>query len=470
MSQIDFAIRARRVVTPQSVAPACLHVREGQISAVKSFDNYPAGCQLIEVADGAVLMPGLVDTHVHINEPGRTDWEGFATATQAAVAGGVTTLVDMPLNSIPPTTTLEGFQTKLAAARDQCHVDVGFWGGVVPRNTLELAKLWDAGVVGFKCFLVHSGVDEFPNVTEEDLREAMPELARLGAVLIVHAELPGPISRAGIPAGHEFEATDAGKKETDRNGCPTSYETFLKSRPRAAENEAIALMIRLGRETKAKVHIVHHSSADALGLLQNARAEGLEITAETCPHYLYFAAEDIPSRATEFKCCPPIRERENCEQLWQALNNGVIDMIVSDHSPCPPDMKRREEGDFLQAWGGISSLQLRLPVVWSEARRRGHSISDLAKWLCRAPANLVGLGRQKGAIAAGHDADFVIWDPDEEFSVTADMIRHRHKLTPYNGERLRGVVQTTFLRGEKIYDHGDFIGGPKGRLLLRQQI
>ena len=470
MSEIDFAIRARRLVTPQSVEPACVHVQDGRISAVTSFDSYPAGCKLIEVGDHAVLMPGLVDTHVHINEPGRTDWEGFATATRAAAAGGVTTLVDMPLNSIPPTTTVEGFQTKLAAARDQCHVDVGFWGGVVPGNTAELAKLWDAGVVGFKCFLIHSGVDEFPNVNEEELREAMPQLARMGAVLIVHAELPGPISRTGIPACHDFDGTNVENKETDRNVCPTSYDTFLRSRPREAENEAIALMIRLGRETKAKVHIVHHSSADAIGLLRDARAEGLTVTAETCPHYLHFAAEDIPDRATEFKCCPPIRERDNREQLWQALNDGVIDMIVSDHSPCPPELKSREEGDFMEAWGGISSLQLRLPVVWTEARQRGYTINDLANWLCNTPANLVGLDGRKGAIAAGYDADFVIWNPDDELMVSADMLQHRHKLTPYNGERLKGVVETTFLRGEKIYDRGEFKGEPIGRLLLRQQI
>ena len=470
MSEIDFAIRARRLVTPQSIEPACVHVHDGLITAVTSFDSYPAGCKLVEVGDDAVLMPGLVDTHVHINEPGRTDWEGFATATRAAAAGGVTTLIDMPLNSIPPTTTVEGFQTKLAVARDQCHVDVGFWGGVVPGNTSELAKLWDAGVVGFKCFLIHSGVDEFPNVNEEELHEAMPHLARMGAVLIVHAELPGPISRTGIPACHEVDGTETGNKETDRNVCPTSYDTFLRSRPRAAENEAVALMIRLARETRAKVHIVHHSSADAIALLRKARAERLGITAETCPHYLHFAAEDIPDRATEFKCCPPIRERDNREQLWQALNEGVIDMIVSDHSPCPPELKCREEGDFMQAWGGISSLQLRLPVVWTEARQRGHTINDLANWLCAAPANLVGLGRNKGTISPGSDADFVIWNPDEELTVSAGMLQHRHKLTPYNGERLKGGVETTFLRGEKIYDRGEFKGKPVGRLLLRQQV
>jgi len=445
-------------------------VHEGRIRSIVPFDDPPGDGEVIEVDDAAVLMPGLVDSHVHINEPGRSDWEGFATATRAAAAGGVTTLVDMPLNSIPPTTTLAGFQRKLEAARNQCHVDVGFWGGVVPGNTAELSRLWEAGVVGFKCFLIHSGVDEFPNVTEDELREAMPVLASLGAVLIVHAELPGPINRTGIPAGPELAAggLDEMTTGTDRNVCPTSYQTFLDSRPRAAEDEAVALMIQLGRETGCRVHIVHHSSADSLDSLRDARAAGSQITAETCPHYLHFAAEDIPDRATEFKCCPPIRERENREQLWQALSDGVIDMVVSDHSPCPPELKRRDEGDFLLAWGGISSLQLRLPVMWTEASQRGHGIEDLARWLCRAPAALVGWEQRKGAIVIGHDADFVVWNPDEEFSVNAAVIQHRHKLTPYNNERLRGVVEKTFLRGDKIYDRGLFVGGPKGRRLKRQ--
>jgi len=445
-------------------------VHEGRIRSIVPFDDPPGDGEVIEVDDAAVLMPGLVDSHVHINEPGRSDWEGFATATRAAAAGGVTTLVDMPLNSIPPTTTLAGFQRKLEAARNQCHVDVGFWGGVVPGNTAELSRLWEAGVVGFKCFLIHSGVDEFPNVTEDELREAMPVLASLGAVLIVHAELPGPISRTGIPACPAIVegGVEETSERTDRNVCPTSYQTFLDSRPRAAEDEAVALMIQLGRETGCRVHIVHHSSADSLDSLRDARAAGSQITAETCPHYLHFAAEDIPDRATEFKCCPPIRERENREQLWQALSDGVIDMVVSDHSPCPPELKRRDEGDFLLAWGGISSLQLRLPVMWTEASQRGHGIEDLARWLCRAPAALVGWEQRKGAIVIGHDADFVVWNPDEEFSVNAAVIQHRHKLTPYNNERLRGVVEKTFLRGDKIYDRGLFVGGPKGRRLKRQ--
>ena len=445
----NLVIRGKRVVLPESVAPASIHIADDTIVSTASYENVPADCELIEAHDESLVMPGLVDTHVHINEPGRTEWEGFATATRAAAAGGVTTLVDMPLNSIPATTTVGGLQAKLAAARGQCHVDVGFWGGVVPGNTRELASLSEAGVVGFKCFLIHSGVDEFPNVTEDDLREALPELTRLGALLIVHAEVPGPISRTGIPA------------------CSTKYTTFLASRPRAAEDEAVALMIKLAREFGTRVHIVHHSSADSLSMLREAKAARLKITAETCPHYLTFAAEEIPDGATEFKCCPPIRERENREQLWSALGSGTLDMIVSDHSPCPPAMKLPETGDFLAAWGGISSLQLRLPVVWTDASRRGYSLEDVARWLCQAPAKLVGLENRKGVIAAGHDADLVIWNPAQQFTVAGTALHHRHKLTPYEGRILNGVVEKTFLRGRKIYDDGEFIGKPQGVLVLR---
>lgn len=445
----NLVIRGKRVVLPESVAPASIHIADDTIVSTTSYENVPADCELIEAHDESLVMPGLVDTHVHINEPGRTEWEGFATATRAAAAGGVTTLVDMPLNSIPATTTVGGLQAKLAAARGQCHVDVGFWGGVVPGNTRELASLSAAGVVGFKCFLIHSGVDEFPNVTEDDLREALPELTRLGALLIVHAEVPGPISRTGIPA------------------CSTKYTTFLASRPRAAEDEAVALMIKLAREFGTRVHIVHHSSADSLSMLRAAKAARLKITAETCPHYLTFAAEEIPDGATEFKCCPPIRERENREQLWSALGSGTLDMIVSDHSPCPPAMKLPETGDFLAAWGGISSLQLRLPVVWTDASRRGYSLADLARWLCQAPAKLVGLDNRKGVIAAGYDADLVIWNPAQQFTVAGTALHHRHKLTPYEGRILNGVVEKTFLRGRKIYDGGEFIGKPQGVLVLR---
>ena len=455
-------IRGRGVVLPESIAPASIHIRDGVIASVSSYEDVPAGCELVEADEESLLMPGVVDTHVHLNEPGRTQWEGFATATRAAAAGGVTTLVDMPLNSIPPTTTLAGLDEKLAAAHGQCYVDVGFWGGVVPGNTRELAALSKAGVVGFKCFLIHSGVDEFPNVTENDLREALPELTKLGALLIVHAEVPGPISRASILACPSSEET-----KRDSNVCPTFYQSFLASRPRAAENEAVALMIKLGREFGARVHIVHHSSADALPMLREAKASGLAITVETCPHYLTFAAEEIPDGATEFKCCPPIRERENREQLWSALGSGTIDMIVSDHSPCPPEMKLRESGDFLAAWGGISSLQLRLPAVWTEAQRRRYSLADLTRWLCSAPAKLVGLEGRKGLIAIGYDADLVIWNPAKQFRVDGEALHHRHKLTPYQDRVLRGFVEKTFLRGEKIYDEGELIAEPRGRLLTQ---
>jgi len=461
MAVSDLIIRGRRVVLPEAVAPASIHIEDGRITAVGAYDEVGPNCEVIEADEESVVMPGLVDTHVHINEPGRTNWEGFRTATLAAAAGGVTTLIDMPLNSIPPTTTLAGFKSKLQAARGNCHVDLGFWGGVVPGNTSEFAALLDAGVVGFKCFLVPSGVDEFPHVTEKHLREAMPELARLGALLIVHAELPGPIEMAALPCSQQSPDL------TVTNAGSTAYETFLASRPREAENQAIEMMIRLSREFDTRVHIVHLSSAEAVPMLRAAIASGVRITAETCPHYLYFAAEKIPEGATEFKCCPPIRERENREALWEALVHGILDVVVSDHSPCPSDMKLSESGDFLAAWGGISSLQLRLPVVWTEAYERGSSLVDISRWLCWAPARLVGLNTRKGAIAPGCDADIVIWNPKEEFKVEPDMLRHRHKLTPYQGETLRGVVQKTFLRGEKIYDEGKFGRVPQGLFVLR---
>lgn len=450
MHPVELVIRGRRVVTEHGIEPASVHVTRSYISSISIYEDVPAGAELIEAFD-SIVMPGLVDTHVHVNEPGRSDWEGFETATRAAAAGGVTTIVDMPLNSIPATTTLTGLKTKLGAARDKLHVDVAFWGGVVPGNTAELAKLWDAGVVGFKCFLIHSGVDEFPNVTETDLRDAMPQLARLGALLIVHAELPGPVEA---------------RCQSIASAPSRSYQTFLDSRPRAAENEAIALMIRLCRETGCRIHIVHHSCADALPMLRNARAFGLPITAETCPHYLHFAAEDVADGATEFKCCPPIRERENRERLWDALKDGTIDLVVSDHSPCPPDIKLRDQGDFMKAWGGISSLQLRLPIIWTDASARGGTIQHLTKWLCSEPARQVGLHNLKGAIKDGYDADIVIWNSDREFKVEPAMLHHRHKLSPYNGEVLRGVIEKTFVRGRMVYDGGEF-SGPFGRIVKR---
>ena len=452
MPHFDLVIRGRRVLFQNELIPASILLNAGRIAAVTSFEEVPTDCKIVEAGEGSIVMPGLVDSHVHVNEPGRTEWEGFATATRAAAAGGVTTIVDMPLNCIPATTTVDAFKTKLAAARGKLMVDAAFWGGVVPGNASELADLWDAGVIGFKCFLVHSGVDEFPNVTETDLREAMPELARLGAMLIVHAELPGPIDSACC--------------QSPGDAADRSYETFLNSRPRAAENEAVELMIRLSRDTGCRIHIVHHSSADALASLREAKADGVQLTVETCPHYLHLAAENIPDGATEFKCCPPIRERANREQLWEALREGTIDMVVSDHSPCPPDMKLREQGDFMKAWGGISSLQLRLPLMWTEANARGFTVNQLAEWLCAAPARQVGLTPAKGSISVGGDADIVIWNPEREFLVTPEVIHHRHKLTPYAGETLRGAVEKTFLHGQMVYDGGQF-SEPQGRPLFR---
>lgn len=447
-------IRSTRVVTPSGVKPAGICIRQGRIIEVRPYGKNQAGEMLIDAGD-SVVMPGLVDSHVHVNEPGRTEWEGFATATRAAAAGGVTTLIDMPLNSIPPTTTVEGLRVKREAATSQCWVDVGFWGGAIPGNQLQLEPMLREGVCGFKCFLVHSGVDEFPNVNAEELETAMRELGRLGGTLLAHAELPGPIEAA---AAHLPFAP-----------APGSYARYLHSRPRQAENQAIELLIQLSRSTGCKVHIVHLSSSDAIAALQQAKQVGLPVTAETCAHYLRFAAEEIPPGATEYKCAPPIRERGNRELLWAGLLDGSIDMIVSDHSPCTPDLKRAESGDFMAAWGGISSVQFGLPVVWTEARRRGVSIEQLAKWMCASPARLAGLDRRKGAIAPGFDADLVVWNPEDSFTVTTERIQHRHHVTPYLGCELYGVVEHTLVRGQVVYDCGAFNEEPAGRLLTRDR-
>ena len=448
----DLVIRGRRVVTPDAIGPAAVHIRDGVISSVSSYDDVPVGAQLYD-AGHHLVMPGLVDTHVHINEPGRTHWEGFETATRAAAAGGVTTLVDMPLNSIPATTSVAAFHEKRAAAEGILWVDVGFWGGVVPGNASEIRGLADAGVFGFKCFFVPSGVDEFWHVTESDLRQALPVLSELGAVLLVHAELPGPIERASAAACTA--------------SAPNRHSAWLASRPRQAENDAIALLMRLAREFKARVHVVHLSSSEALPILREAKQSGLPITAETCPHFLTFAAEEIPDGATQYKCAPPIRERENREELWAALGEGLIDLVATDHSPCPPEIKCGGTGDFLKAWGGISSLQLGLPVMWTQLQKRGYSINHLVKWMCRAPAQLAGLAERKGSIAVGFDADLVVWKPEESFRVEPAQLQHRHKLTPYAGQLLHGVVETTFVRGKKSYDRGEFSSTPTGTILQR---
>jgi allantoinase len=445
-------VRGNRVITSDGERSASIHIRGGVIQKISGFSDVSAITSIYEAGDLAV-MPGLVDTHVHINEPGRTEWEGFLTATQAAAAGGITTLIEMPLNSIPATTTLAAFQTKLAAAVGKCSVDTGFWGGVVPGNGHELRGLWEAGCFGFKCFLIDSGVPEFANVGEANLREALPILASIGALLLAHCELPGPIIESA--------------KHLPGDASRTSYGTWLALRPRVAENDAIDLLIRLGAEFEARVHVVHLSSADAIPRIQESRAAGRQLTVETCPHYLTFASEEIPERATQFKCAPPIREQENRERLWSGLREGVIDMIATDHSPCPPEMKRQGSGDFLDAWGGISSLQLSLPAVWTEAQRRGFSLTHLVRWLCEAPARLAGIAHQKGAIEPGCDADLVIWNPNAGFTVDPAQLHHRHKLTPYAGRNLMGIVEATFLRGMKIYERGNFCAAPAGKILLR---
>ena len=450
----DLIVRGRRVVTPEGERAAAIHIHDGIIARVASFEDILYGCPVYEAA-GLVVMPGVVDTHVHINEPGRTEWEGFSTATRAAAAGGITTLIEMPLNSIPATTSVRAFQDKLEATQGKLWVDTGFWGGVVPGNTFELGGLWEAGCFGFKCFLVESGVSEFGRVGESDLRAALPELARINAPLLAHAEVPGPIEEAA--------------KRRNPNDPGRRHQTWLESRPRAAENEAIELLLRLCTEHGARVHIVHLSSSDAIARIVSAKTAGAKVTVETCPHYLTFVSEEIPDRATQFKCAPPIRERENCECLWAALRNGAIDMVATDHSPCPPEMKQQERGDFFAAWGGIASLQLSVPAVWTEARARGFSVTHLARWLCEGPARLAGIAKKKGVIAADHDADLVIWNPDVAFHVDPAQLQHRHKLTPYAGRELLGIVEATFLGGRKIFERGAFCTGPAGQILLRSK-
>lgn len=435
-------------VTQDGVVPVLIAVANGKISGVHDLSEETAFADVPvhRLAPDEVLLPGLVDTHVHVNEPGRTHWEGFATATRAAAAGGVTTIVDMPLNSLPPTIDVGSLELKRAAAEGQCRVDVAFWGGVVPGNEPLRAGLLRAGVRGFKCFLADSGVPEFPPLDRAGLHRAAAQLADLGSLLLVHAEDPGYLAEASGP-GH------------------ADYAAFLRSRPPRAETSAIDAVIEVARDTGVRAHILHVSSADALELLAAARAEGLPVTAETCPHYLGLAAEDVPAGATEFKCCPPIRERANADQLWAGLLAGAIDCIVSDHSPCPPELKLRDTGDFAKAWGGIASLQLSLSVVWSHGRERGFQLADLVRSMAASPAELAGLVG-KGRIAVGCDADLVAFAPNASFVVEPGMLAHRHKLTPYAGRRLTGVVRRTWLRGRQIFGSGLLAGaGPVGQLL-----
>ena len=441
-------VRSRRVVFPNGVEAAALEIRDGRISAIHPFDYNAADAGIVDTGED-FLLPGLIDTHVHINEPGRTEWEGFRTATRAAAAGGYTTLVDMPLNNLPATTTVENFRLKQAAAQAQSSVDYGFWGGIAEDNADDIQALASAGVLGYKCFLVPPGIDGFTMVNRAQLEVAMPRIAKTGLVLLAHAELPGPIERATA----DLHAARCDWKR---------YATYLASRPDQAENDAIRLLIELSRKYGCRVHIVHLASAAALPDLRAARAEGLPITVETCPHYLHFCAEEIADGSTLHKCAPPIRSRANREGLWQALADGDIDLIATDHSPCPPEMKTRGDGSFLEAWGGIASLQLALSIVWTQARRRGVSINAIARWMSEQPAKLAGFDHRKGSIAVGNDADLVIFDPDAKQRVDATRLEHRHAITPYHGEELRGAVRATFVRGAKVFDRGQFADPPKG--------
>jgi allantoinase len=435
----DLIVRAERAVLPDGLARCAIAVRDGRIAAITGHDAELDTAAEVRLAADEVLLPGLVDSHVHVNEPGRTAWEGFATATAAAAAGGVTTIVDMPLNSIPATCDVAALAIKRARAAGRCAVDVGFWGGAVPGNLAELRPLHEAGVAGFKCFLLPSGVPEFPPLDQAGLLAAMAEIASFGGLLIAHAE-------------------DA---ETIREAPPgRAYRSFLDSRPAEAEGRAIGMLLAAARRTGCRTHVVHLSSAAALPLLAEARADGLAVTAETCPHYLSFAAEQIPDGATQFKCCPPIRDEANRELLWQGLADGLIDCVVSDHSPCSPELKRLDEGDFGAAWGGIASLQLGLPAVWTEARARDIPLAEVVGWLAERPAALAGLPG-KGKLAVGADADLCAFAPDEWFVVDPARLKHRHPVTPYAGRRLSGVVRGTWLRGVRITDR------PTGRLLNR---
>lgn len=439
-------LRSRNVVTPQGIRPATIHIRGEAIERVGEYDDLPEGAAVDDFGE-LTLMPGVVDSHVHVNEPGRTEWEGFQTATHAAAAGGVTTIVDMPLNSIPPTTSVSALEAKVHALRGKCRVDVALWGGAVPGNASQLRAMLDAGVQGFKCFLVDSGVPEFGHLDAGELEEALNALRGTGAPLLVHAEL--------------------GKHLHAPAGDPGSYASYLASRPQQAEDEAIALVYAHVRKSGTHGHIVHLSSANGLDTLRRARDTGVPLTAETTPHYLYFDAERVPDGATEFKCAPPIREHANREALWQGIDEGLLIAIVSDHSPCTPELKRMQEGDIARAWGGIASLQFGLAIVWTEAKRRGIAFERIIELMTSGPATLAGLGERKGKLAAGYDADIVIFDPEERFVVETALVQHRHKVTPYAGDTLTGVVKATFVRGHKVWQDGRHSGGSVGKWIRR---
>jgi allantoinase len=440
--ELDVLVRARRAVVEGREIPVAVGISAGRIATVAAYEDPSEAEAVVELLDDEVLLPGLVDTHVHVNEPGRTEWEGFETATRAAAAGGVTTIVDMPLNSIPPTTTVAALEEKQAAARDQTWVDVGFWGGAVPGNVAELSALHAAGVFGFKCFLLDSGVEEFPHLSPGELADALAETSRLGSLMLVHAEDAGLID--------------------DSRAHGTTYAGFLDSRPPAAEQRAIDLVIAAARRTGGRAHVVHLSAAEAIPALRAARAAGVDVSVETCPHYLTLEAGGIPDGATEFKCCPPIRDAGNRDALWVGLAAGDIDFVVTDHSPCVADLKRRDVGDFALAWGGIASLQLGLAAVWTGARERGHGLADVVRWMATAPADRVGL-TDRGRIEVGASADLCVFAPDESFVVDPARLLHRNPVSAYAGRTLTGTVRQAWLHGVLV----DLGSEPRGQLLRR---
>jgi allantoinase len=444
----DLAIKSKRIITPVGETEGIILIKNGIIIDV--IKNLESEDERVFDAGNKVVMPGVIDPHVHINEPGRTEWEGFNTATKAALAGGLTTLVDMPLNSSPVTTTVKAFEEKLTATKNQLHTNCGFWGGIIPGNENEIEPLIEKGVLGFKAFLTHSGIDEFPNATEDDLRKAMPIIAKHNLPLLVHCELISEIQNS--------------KFKIQNN----SYQDYLNSRPRKWEDDAIALMIRLCEEFNCRTHIVHLSSSNSIEQIAKAKYKGLPLTVETGQHYLFFNSEQIKDAQTQFKCAPPIREKENNNKLWQALKDGIIDFVATDHSPATRHLKELQSGDFMKAWGGISSLQFALPVLWTAAKKRNCSLNDIAKWLCENPAKLIGKEKTKGKIEKAFDADLIVFDDEKTFIVTENIIQHKHKLTPYLNENLYGVVEQTYLAGEKVFDNGKFLHLNHGKILLHE--
>lgn len=441
------AFISKRIVTPEGIRAGAVLVDGERIRAVVRVDEIPPDAAAMRDFGDAAILPGLVDSHAHINEPGRTEWEGFETGTRAATAGGYTMLVDMPLNCVPATTTVAALEAKRAASRGKCRVDWAAWGAVVDDNQGDIEALAGAGVLGFKCFLIHPGTDDFSMVTEQELRASLPHVTRTGLPLLVHAELSGPVDAATAAlAGADWK----------------SYATYLRSRPDEAELAAIRMLLALCREFRFRLHVVHLSTWHGLELIRAAKAEDLPVSVETCPHYVHLESEAISDGATACKCAPPIRSHDNREKLWEGLRDGTIDLVATDHSPCPPALKKFDEGNFRTAWGGIASLSMALPVMWTEAVRRGFALTDIARWMAQGPARLAGCGSSKGKIAAGYDADFAVLEPEAEFTVTKERLHQRHAVSPYLGETLRGVVKATYLRGKLTFADGEFPGGNEG--------